>query len=410
MKILAIETSCDETAIAVIETDLKTGDFEILSNVVSSQVKIHAKWGGVVPNLAAREHLKNIVPVLDKALKSAELELKEIDLLAVTQGPGLIPALLLGTNAAKTLAYFCEKPLTGIHHIEGHIYSNYIEKKNKKYFGSLNKFKFPVLALVISGGHTQLVLMKKDLKYKIIGQTQDDAVGEAYDKVAKILGLGYPGGPAVARLASKWNFKFPILNFQTNYEFQIKKNQTYPNFPILKRGIKGVLKEKIEFPRPMLKSKNLNFSFSGLKTAVLYYWQDLCGSFSTGKASKLRNLPPKSQAGEKELENYKKLVCYEFENAVSEVLCEKSCQAIERYNPRTFLLAGGVAANQRLRNDLEKMAMQNGLEFHCPLIKFCGDNAAMVGVAAAARIKFRDNKKLENNWRDLEAEAQMELK
>ena len=176
MLILAIETSCDETAIAVVRGDEKSGDFEVLSNVVSSQVKIHAQWGGVVPNLAAREHLKNIVSVLDKALEDAEINLSEIDLVAVTQGPGLIPALLIGTNASKSLAYFGDKPLLGIHHIEGHIFANYINDQKK---GNINQFEFPILALVVSGGHTQLVLMKDFSSYEIVGQTQDEAAGEA---------------------------------------------------------------------------------------------------------------------------------------------------------------------------------------------------------------------------------------
>lgn len=404
MKILSFETSCDETAVAVIETDKKSESFRVLSNAVSSQVKIHAKWGGVVPNLAAREHLKNMVPVLDEALKKSKTKLEDIDLFSVTQGPGLIPALLLGTNAAKALAYFCGKPLLGIHHIEGHICSNYIEKKGKKYIGNLNKFKFPILALVISGGHTQLVLMKDFLSYEIVGQTQDDAVGEAYDKVAKILDLGYPGGPAISRMTSKWNDQVTNYKYQINSKFQNKNaKHKIPLNPPLQKGENKRKFFEIEFPRPMLKNKNLDFSFSGLKTAVLYFWQDLLSNPSSeGRASKLSN--------KKKIEEYKKLVCHEFENAVSEVLCEKSRRAIEKYHPQTFLLAGGVAANKRLRKDLEKTARDNKVDFHCPLVEFCGDNAAMIGVATLARNRFRKNKNLKNNWRDLEAMAQMELK
>jgi len=377
MKILAVETSCDETAVSILEADEKTESFKILSNVVSSQVKIHAEWGGVVPNLAAREHLKNIIPVLDKALKKSQTELSQIDLISVTQGPGLIPALLLGVNAAKTLAYFCDKTLAGIHHIEGHIYSNYIEKEGGEYFGKLDKFQFPILSLVISGGHTQLVLIEDHLKYKIIGQTQDDAVGEAYDKVAKILDLGYPGGPAISKQALKWKSQISNNKSQINSKFQISNS-----------------KKELKFPRPMLKNNNLEFSFSGLKTAVLYFWRDLNNRVSN----------------KKELEVWKKFICREFENAVSEVLCEKSRRAIEKYRPKTFLLAGGVAANQRLRKDIKRLAKENKIDFHCPLLKFCGDNAAMIAVATLARNKFKNKKKLENNWKNMEAQAQMELK
>lgn len=384
MNILSIESSCDETAVAVIKADEKSESFAILSNVVSSQVKIHAKWGGVVPNLAAREHLKNFVPVLDEALEEAGLKLEEIDLVAVTQGPGLIPALLLGTNAAKSLAHLIKKPSIGIHHIEGHICSNFIEKKDGKYFGQLDKFEFPILALVISGGHTQLVLMKDFFDYQIIGETQDDAVGEAFDKVAKILGLGYPGGPIVSKMAeverkAEYNLKNPLSP-------PSKKGEGNRNFP------------SIKFPRPMLNSGNLDFSFSGLKTAVLYYWQDVS----------------KRIKDEKELEEHKKLVCHEFENAVSEVFCKKSFKAIEEYQPKTFLLAGGVAANKKLRTDLEAVAEGEGVKFSCPMIEFCGDNATMIGVAAFSRylrLKKEGNlDSLKSEWKDLEAMAQMELR
>jgi tRNA N6-adenosine threonylcarbamoyltransferase len=385
MNILSIETSCDETAVAVIRGDEKSRSFEVLSYIVSSQVKIHAKWGGVVPNLAAREHLKNFIPVLNEALEKAGMKLEDIDLVSVTQGPGLIPALLLGTNGAKTLAHLLKKPLLGIHHVEGHICSNYIEQKKGKYFGQLDKFKFPILALVISGGHTQLVLMKDFFYYQILGETQDDAVGEAFDKVAKILGLGYPGGPIVSKISSEVELENPLdpsSEKEEGKEVFVKK-----------------------FPRPMLNSGDLNFSFSGLKTAVLYFWQDLSNPIHINGASKLRN--------KEDLEDCKKNICFEFEEAVSEVLCKKSLKAIEEYNPQTFLLAGGVAANKRLRADLENVAEGESVKFSCPMIEFCGDNAAMIGVAAFSRylrLKEEGNlDSLKNEWRDLEADAQMEL-
>ncbi|NTV41081.1 MAG: hypothetical protein HGA61_02290, partial [Candidatus Moranbacteria bacterium] len=237
--VLAIETSCDETAVAIVR--LEDECVKILSNQVSSQVKLHAKWGGVVPNLAAREHVKNLDLMLKSALQEARILPVDIDVISVTQGPGLIPALLVGVNYAKTLSYLWEKPLIGIHHIEGHIYANFVRENPKseilnpkriskvesyKLKASEAAIKFPILCLVVSGGHTQLVLMKDHLQYEIVGQTLDDAVGEAFDKVARILGIGYPGGPAVARHAA--NFQFPISlptgqagNFQTNFNKQI---------------------------------------------------------------------------------------------------------------------------------------------------------------------------------------------
>src|SRR3989344_3605355 len=202
MIILGIETSCDETAASIISADKKR--LKALSNTVSSQVKLHSKWGGVVPNLAAREHLKNIIPVLKTAFAEAGKKPREIDLIAVTQGPGLIPALHIGADAARILSYVWKKPLLGIHHIEGHIYANFIFDK----IGGISNFEFrisnfPILCLVVSGGHTQLILIKNHLNYEIVGQTLDDAAGEAFDKVARILGLGYPGGPAISQMATK---------------------------------------------------------------------------------------------------------------------------------------------------------------------------------------------------------------
>jgi N6-L-threonylcarbamoyladenine synthase len=384
--ILSIETSCDETAVAILKGYKKTGNFKILSNVVSSQVKIHAKWGGVVPNLAAREHLKNIIPVFKKALAEANINLRDIDLVAVTHGPGLIPALLIGTNAARSLSYIIQKPLLGIHHIEGHIFASYIDKKGE---GNTARYEFPILALVASGGHTQLISISKFLDYKIIGQTQDDAAGEAFDKIAKIMDLGYPGGPAISRQASKWNFQFPISNFQKIFNFQIKNSRK------IQRNKNGMPKNI--FPRPMLNSGDLNFSFSGLKTAVLYFYE------------KIR----KEIKNEKELDIWKDFICFEAQAAIVEVLRKKSLKAIDKYQPKTFILAGGVAANKQLREDLEENIKNKlGLEFVCPLLEYCGDNASMIAVAAFARIT--DSKKdlsfLKDNWKKLETDANLELK
>ena len=357
MIILGIETSCDETAASILE--VKKGQIDVLSNVVSSQIKLHAAWGGVVPNLAAREHLKNIFPVLRSALKEAQKKPADIDLIGVTSGPGLIPALLIGVNAAKTLAYVWKKPLLGIHHIEGHIYANFIgvSPKSKVQSPKSTKIKFPALCLVVSGGHTQLVLMKKHLHYKIIGETQDDAVGEAFDKVARILGLGYPGGPSVALWATK-----------------IKNKKS---------------KIKIILPRPMLNKDNFDFSFSGLKTAVLY------------ETKKHPELLKKS--------DYIAALCQEFQNAATDVLIAKTIRAAQKYHPQSILLAGGVSANLELREKLG-IAVKKELPkttYHIPEIKYALDNSAMIATAAYFRQKV--SRKKTYPWQIVEADANLKL-
>lgn len=351
MIILSLETSCDETACAILEE--KNGSFLVLANIVSSQISLHAKWGGVVPNLAAREHLKNIMPVIQEALKKARISSDNINLIAVTNGPGLIPALLIGVGTAKTLAYLWKKPLIGIHHIEGHIYANFIKKNNS------DKIDFPVLCLVVSGGHTQLVLMKKHLHYEIIGETQDDAVGEAFDKVARILNLGYPGGPIIAQ-----------ETLQT-----------------------GNYKLEYNLPRPMINSKNFNFSFSGLKTAVLY--------FVKKNKKLLKN------------KEFVSAVCQEFQQAACDVLISKTISAAKKYNPKTIMIAGGVSANIELRKQLGEMIKKDlpNTAYHLPDTAYSIDNAAMIAVAASFHHKFKkDKKKLENNWQKLETNANLKLK
>lgn len=352
MLILGIETSCDETAAAVIE--VVNDKVTVLSSIISSQIALHAKWGGVVPNLAAREHLKNILPVIKTALAKAKKKSHELDLIAVTNGPGLIPALLIGTTTAKTLAYLWKKPLIGIHHIEGHIYANFVSDK-------IEKLKFPILALVVSGGHTQLILMRKHLSYEIIGETVDDAVGEAFDKVARILNLGYPGGPAVAKLADAF----------------IEKNKKF----------------QITLPRPMLKSNNFNFSFSGLKTAVLY-------------ASKKNpeNLQDPTYISE---------MCQEFQSSVTDVLIAKTIRAAKGYSPKTILLAGGVSANETLRKKLQLSVKENLKNTSClvPEFAYSLDNATMIAMAGYYRWKNLKNKKtLEKTWQNLETSASLKLK
>ncbi len=379
MKILAIETSCDETAIAIAEF---TGPrsrpvINTLANLISSQVKLHAKFGGVVPNLAKREHQRNLVPVLLHALKEAKLlkiskskfliskqipkskiqrlektlerepellakfkknilPLKHpgIDAIAVTIGPGLAPALWVGINFAKALAYLWEKPLIPINHMEGHIFSPLLEQRGKDNFKLLTlTHKFPALALLVSGGHTELVLVRGYKKYKIIGETLDDAAGEAFDKVARLLGFGYPGGPEISKLADK-------------------SNQVHEVEP-----------HEVSLPRPMLNSKDYNFSFSGLKTAVLYLTRNL-------GVKKTRQLRP--------------LIAREFQKAVVEVLVKKTMRAAKEYKIKTILLGGGVAANKLLREHLGKeIKKQLPLaSYRLPVTSLTGDNALMIALAA----------------------------
>jgi len=389
MIILGIETSCDETAAAVISANSKK--ISVLSNVVSSQIKLHSKWGGVVPNLAAREHLKNILPVIKGALKNANTIPENIDLIAVTSGPGLIPALLIGVNSAKTFSYSWKKPLIGIHHIEGHIYANFIGDKisensksqkpnikqiqnSKSQFLKQTKIQFPLLCLVVSGGHTQLVLMKKHLDYEIVGQTLDDAAGEAFDKVARILGLGYPGGPIISQLATR------------NLKPATEKSQ-------LKKYELRATSYEIMLPRPMINSDNFNFSFSGLKTAVLY---------ETKKHPRL--LKDK---------NYIAAMCYEFQQAVIDVLVLKTIRAAKKYRPKTIMIAGGVSANNELRKQLEYAVKKDFPDaiYKIPDTKYSIDNAVMIASAGFFRYQAQKNKKtLFSNWKKLEADANLKLK
>lgn len=369
MKILAIETSCDETAIAVLETknnNVQNRVLNILSNVVASQVKIHAPWGGVVPNLAKREHQKNLPIVLKKALKQAKISVNnpKIDLIAVTNGPGLEPALWVGITFAQNLAQEWNKPLIGINHLEGHIFSVFLQRSQTS-LQLLQSMQFPVLALIVSGGHTELVLMRKWLNYKVIGQTLDDASGEAFDKVAKMLKLGYPGGPAISKIA---------------------------------KSVRSPTPHTVNLPRPMINSKDYNFSFSGLKTAVLYLLRDL----------------------EKQAPNlYKRddlisAICAEFQQAAIDVLIKKTIRAAKEYKAKTIILGGGVTANQELRKQLKKAVAETNFEnsrwgrakFYevkfgakefskfgsrekpillMPKMEFTGDNAAMIALAAYFR-------------------------
>ena len=331
MKILGIETSCDETAMSVIKVSGKDS-IKVLSNIISSQVKLHAKYGGVVPSLAAREHVKNIKHVFNLALKKAFTSqtckyksdlLDNIDLIAVTRGPGLGPALLVGLTFAKTISWLYNKPLVGVNHLEGHIYSNWLKP--------IPKNIFPALNLIVSGGHTELVVMRSHGQYKIIGETMDDAVGEAFDKVARLLGLGYPGGPAIAARAAKFKVESAKL--------------------------------KVALPRPMEKSKNFNFSYSGLKTAVLYLLRDLKG------------------AGIVLTDDLVDEIAHEFQKAAIEVLIQKTICATGEFKVKSVFLSGGVSANKLLRSELQKNTLEAGIKYFQPPMEYTTDNAAMIAVA-----------------------------
>lgn len=308
--ILGIETSCDETSVAVLE------DGVILrSNIVSSQVDVHKKFGGVVPEVASRKHLENVHPVLMEALDQANVTLKEINAIAVTYGPGLVGALLVGVAAAKAMAYALDIPLIGVNHLEGHISANFLARPD---------LEFPLLCLVVSGGHSDLVFMPNRGEYKLLGRTRDDAAGEAFDKVARAMGLGYPGGPLIDKLA--------------------------------REGNPGALK----LPRAFLEEGSLDFSFSGLKSAVLNY---------LNRAEMLKEEVNKAD------------LAASFQRATVEVLVEKTLLAARRTGVKTILLAGGVAANGGLRDLLQDKALAAGCEVVFPPLHLCTDNAAMIACA-----------------------------
>ncbi|MBI2023986.1 tRNA (adenosine(37)-N6)-threonylcarbamoyltransferase complex transferase subunit TsaD [Candidatus Giovannonibacteria bacterium] len=351
MKILAIETSCDETAIAILQAEKSPEgtEFSILSNQISSQIKIHALYGGVVPNLAKREHIKNLPILLKRAIK--ESKIKKPDAVAVTHGPGLEPALWTGINFAQNLSKKWRVPLVPVNHLEGHIYSALMQ--NSK-FKIQNKGIFPMLALIVSGGHTELVLSKNHLNYKILGETLDDAAGEAFDKVGRMLKLGYPGGPEISKLAKKGNPK------------------------------------AINFPRPMIYSKDLNFSFSGLKTAVLYKIREILAE----KNSRRGRRRDKEFFSARILAN----IAASFEKAVVDVLVHKTVKAVKQQKITSMGLGGGVGANDKLREELKK----NFPNILLPQKRFTGDNAAMIAVAGYYRFtkkKFNKNPKATGNLR-----------
>lgn len=308
--LLAIESSCDETAAAVVRNGK-----EVLSNVISSQIELHKLYGGVVPEIASRKHIENINQVIDEAMEESGLSYDDIDAIAVTYGPGLVGALLVGVAQAKALSYALNKPLVGVNHIEGHISANYIENKD---------LKPPFLAMVISGGHTHLVMVEDYGKYSIIGKTRDDAAGETFDKVARAIGLGYPGGPKIDKLAMQGNSK------------------------------------AIEFPRAHIEGAPFDFSFSGVKSAVLNYIN----------VAKMKD----------------EKICVEdiaasFQESVVDVIVSHTIMAAKKYNVKSVALAGGVAANSGIREGMRKACDENGINLYYPSIGLCTDNAAMIGAA-----------------------------
>lgn len=318
--ILGIETSCDETAAAIVEDGNK-----IISNVVASQIAVHQKYGGVVPEIASRKHMEYIIPVIDRALYTAEKKLDDLSGIAVTYGPGLVGSLLVGLSVAKAIAQARDIPFIGVNHLEAHIYANFLGHK---------ELKPPFVCLIVSGGHTSLIYMKDFGEYKLLGQTKDDAAGEVFDKVSNVLNLGYPGGPIIEKLAKRGNSL------------------------------------AIKFPRPLMNNKDYDFSFSGLKTAVIYY---------------IRKLKQENKILQVED------VLASFQQAVIDVLVEKTINAAQEFKSKRIVLAGGVAANNLLRKDIKERAKILNIEVFYPSLYLCTDNAAMV--ASVGYFKLRDNKK-----------------
>lgn len=310
VKILAIESSCDETAAAVV-----VNGREVKSNIIYSQIALHTEYGGVVPEIASRKHVEKINQVIDSALKEANCTLDDLDAIAVTYGPGLVGALLVGVSAAKSIAFGKDIPLVGVHHIEGHISANYIENK---------ELEPPFVCLVVSGGHSHLVVVKDYGEYEILGRTMDDAAGEAFDKVARAIGLGYPGGPKIDKVAKEGN------------------------------------PDAIHFPRAKVENSVYDFSFSGLKSAVLNYINQCQMRGET------INVPD---------------VAASFQKAVVDVLVEHSIEGVKKYGLRKFAIAGGVASNSSLRAAFEKRCKEENIEFFHPSPVYCTDNAAMIGAA-----------------------------
>lgn len=314
--ILAIESSCDETSVAVVQNGCK-----ILSNIIATQIDSHKRFGGVVPELASRHHVEAIIPCIDEALKKSKVSYEDLDAVAVTYGPGLVGSLLIGISAAKSLAYAHNLPLIAVNHMIGHIYSARF----------VSEFKYPIMALLISGGHTELVYLKKENQFEKIGETRDDAVGEAYDKIGRIMGISYPAGKEVDELA-----------------------------------LKGI--DNLNFPRAMINENNYDFSFSGLKSSFINTFH---------KLQKNNEI------------NYKNLAA-SFQSSVIDVLTSKTIRAVNEYNVKQLIVAGGVSANKGLREAFSEKLFNTNVELIIPPLRLCGDNAAMIGAAAYIKYKNKD--------------------
>ena len=377
MRILSIETSCDDTSAALIE--VKSSKFIVKKSIIASQAKLHTKYGGVVPEVAARKHVEAIIPAINEILPVRTrhaLFRPKIDAIAVTQGPGLITSLHVGVETAKTLSVAWGVPLVGVNHIEGHIYSVLLNTGTRHAL-SIQSIKFPAVALIVSGGHTELILMTDHEKYKLLGRTRDDASGEAFDKSAKMLGLPYPGGPEISKQAEKGD----------------------PN--------------SFEIPKPMIHEKGFEFSFSGMKNAIRLIIEDLksnrhpsdrhaelVSASAPDSKTKKQTLPAKSAGQGDDLNN----LCASIEQAIVDVLVSKSIKAVEQYKPKTFILAGGVSANKKLRKTFSKKLPKN-IKFLMPKMEFTQDNAAMIAAASYHHIK---KKKFSNPYK-LTANSNWEL-
>jgi N6-L-threonylcarbamoyladenine synthase len=376
MKILSIETSCDDTGISIMQVKggLKDASFKVLADNLSSQIKIHIPYGGVYPMLAKREHIKNLPIVLQKTLREAKLDKKKkpVDAIAVTYGPGLEMCLWAGITFAEELAKKWDCPLIPVNHMEGHLLSVF-GKNNGKF--KIPKVKLPMLSLLVSGGHTELVLTKKWMDYEIIGESLDDAVGEAFDKVARMLSLSYPGGPQISKLAESIRGVSQAAG----------PRGSAPRA----RGDSDPEKSAFSYslPRPMLYSKDFNFSFSGLKTAVLYL---------------IKKIAPKGDLNEET----KRKIALEFENAAIECLVYKTVKAIEKYKIKTLIVAGGVAANQHLRGEIKKIVGPK-INLFLSSKELSGDNSLMIGIAGYLRYIKRKGKFEKNQ--NIKAAGQLRL-
>lgn len=347
MTILAIETSCDETAAAVVSKSQKGNNVKILSNVVASSLALHSKTGGIIPDIAAREQLRYIIPVIEKALANSGIKIEDLDAIAVTIGPGLIGSLLIGVETAKTLAYLWKKPLISVNHMLGHIYANFIGEIHNSEFrihNSAVNIKFPLIALIVSGGHTDIIYMENHDNFKWLGGTLDDAAGEAFDKIGRLLSLPYPAGPIIEKLSECGD------------------------------------PSRFTFPSPMIGSNNFDFSFSGLKAAV---WREV---------KKIKNIDKKT----------KENICAGVQSSILKVLVRKTLKAAEKYQVKTIILGGGVAANQKLRDEF-KLKIENyklRIAIFAPKKSLCTDNAAMIGAYAVFHPKYE-------NWQEISVNPEL---